>query len=901
MTNHRYQLGGSLDIEDANYVVREADSQLYRALKEGEFCYVLSSRQMGKSSLLVRTKYHLENCGFCCAALDLTGIGSDNITPEQWYKGLISQLYLGFNLVGKLKLKEWWLSHQDISLIQKLNAFIVDVLLVEYSDRKLVIFIDEIDSIFGLPFSTDDFFTFIRFCYNQRAIFPVYRRINFAVFGVATPSSLIENSNRTPFNIGKSIQLDGFSFVQSRHLLETPYLSSGDRRLALQEILLWTRGQPFLTQKLCHLLSEYLDTSEYHDRAIEQIVEQNIISNWRSQDEPEHLRTISDRILNSDITSVRILEIYRQILLCDFIPRNNSIEHSELLLSGIVIDKQGNLVAKNPIYQKVFNLRWVENRLNELRPYSSQLDRWIDSKQQDESQLLQGIYLQQALNWANGKKLSELDYQFLGAAQELARYQVEEKLNTEKNTRQKIEIALEASATAVSILSEVRKKAKRKVTKLKLSKTWLSAIVFIATILVILLRDFGSFQAWELSTFDLFMRSRPINTVENKITIIGINERDIQAIKSYPISDRILANAINKIKSDRPTGIGIDIYRDLPVPPGTSELKKAFLNTDNLWGIEKVVGSQVNPAQELARSGRVGFSDLVLDRDGKVRRALLAYDTGNDEIGYSFSLQLALQYLTQWNIKPQPTPNTNQIELGKANFVPLESNSGNYVDAKTKGYQILLNYHGIQSQFTTYSLQDLLTNKVPRSAIKNRLVIIGVTASSVNDFFATPYSSQKLIPGIYIHANAISQILAAALHNEGLFQVLPDRNEWLWILLWSLVGVALSAIATSHFKTLLSIIISLTLLSLTAYLSFLLGWWLPLITPAIAIVFAVSLARLITLKQREKIELEEIVRLLLKIAKYKPAAGKIAIEYLKQGENKENKNRIDDLVDKSCS
>lgn len=228
MINYRYQVGGSLQYQDLTYVERDADAQLYKALQQGEFCYVLNSRQMGKSSLLVRTKHRLEEAGFCCAAIDLTGIGSKHINSEQWYRGLISELYLGFNLIGKINLKKWWAAHDDISLVQKLHKFILDILLAEfcdhkvpaYADRKLVIFIDEIDSIFSLPFSSDDFFAFIRFCYNQRAIASEHNRINFAIFGVANPSSLIRDRQRTPFNIGQAISLTGFSVEQSLSLAQ---------------------------------------------------------------------------------------------------------------------------------------------------------------------------------------------------------------------------------------------------------------------------------------------------------------------------------------------------------------------------------------------------------------------------------------------------------------------------------------------------------------------------------------------------------------------------------------------------------------------------------------------------------------------------------------------------------
>ncbi|WP_442921685.1 AAA-like domain-containing protein [Microcoleus sp. Aus8_D2] len=220
MVNYAYQVGGSLATDAPSYVDRQADLQLYGSLKSGEFCYVLNSRQMGKSSLLVRTSLRLQQEGFICTSLDLTSIGSENITPAQWYKGVASQLWLGLDLLGKFNLKSWWREGEEVSLLQRLSWFIEELLLRQFPTERLVIFIDEIDSILSLDFPVDDFFAWVRFCYNQRAINPEYQRITFAIFGVATPSDLIADRTRTPFNIGKAIELHGFELSEAHPLLK---------------------------------------------------------------------------------------------------------------------------------------------------------------------------------------------------------------------------------------------------------------------------------------------------------------------------------------------------------------------------------------------------------------------------------------------------------------------------------------------------------------------------------------------------------------------------------------------------------------------------------------------------------------------------------------------------------
>lgn len=197
MASYRYYIGGSLGTNAPTYVVRQADEELYQALQTGEFCYVLSSRQMGKSSMMVRTSHLLQKQGSLCTTVDLTRIGGKNITPLQWYKGVVTELWRGFDLLENFNLKSWWRDSEDISLLQRLSYFIEDILLVQFPLDKIVIFIDEIDSILNLNFSVDDFFALIRFCYNQRAINSEYNRITFAIFGVATPRGASQFGKKT--------------------------------------------------------------------------------------------------------------------------------------------------------------------------------------------------------------------------------------------------------------------------------------------------------------------------------------------------------------------------------------------------------------------------------------------------------------------------------------------------------------------------------------------------------------------------------------------------------------------------------------------------------------------------------------------------------------------------------
>ena len=355
--------------------MRRSDDDLYNALLAGEYCYVLNARQMGKSSLRIRTMSKLQAQGIACAEVELNGIGSQEITAPQWYGGIIQELVSGFEL--QVNWYSWWREREALSPVQRLGEFI-DKILLKQTSQKLVIFVDEIDCVLGLSFPTDEFFALIRNCYDRRANKSEYRRLTFALLGVATPSDLIQSQNSTPFNIGQAIELRGFQLHESSALALGFAGKASNPEAVLREVLNWTGGQPFLTQKLCWLIvTTYASIPAGGEaRAVEQLVQARILDNWEFQDEPEHLRTIRDRLLRNARSSERLLKLYRQILQRGKIAVKNCHEHLELRLSGLVSQQQGTLAVKSRIYESIFDLNWVRQKLKALEEKTVLLPFW---------------------------------------------------------------------------------------------------------------------------------------------------------------------------------------------------------------------------------------------------------------------------------------------------------------------------------------------------------------------------------------------------------------------------------------------------------------------------------------------------------------------------------------------
>lgn len=454
-----YQVGGSLPADAPSYVERQCDRDYYELLKERKYCYVFNCRQMGKSSLRVRVTHKLQAEEIVCATIDPQKIGVE-VTCEQWYASAIRSLVGDLDLKNKFDLRSWIRERELLSPVQRFAEFIETVVLQEI-DAPIVIFVEEIDRLLSLKFGMDDFFGLVRSFFEDRPTKLEYNRLTFSFLGVATPTDLIQSHNTSAFNIGYAVEMAGFTLTEALPLMQGLASKVANSQDYLAEAVKWTGGQPFLIQRLLGMMEKELAGIAPPENIavwVENLVQERIVTNWESQDAPPHLTTIRDRVLSvEEKLRGRMLGCYQQVLADGELDDDRSEERSKLRLTGLVVRREGKLISYNPIYGLVFDNKWVEGQLADLRPefYASAFRAWQDAEQKD-GFLLRGEALQNADEWARGKRLSDADEEFLRESREMEMVESNLKFEAERQAR-------ETAEERAIILDDAKQKADRRV------------------------------------------------------------------------------------------------------------------------------------------------------------------------------------------------------------------------------------------------------------------------------------------------------------------------------------------------------------------------------------------------------------------------------------------------------
>ncbi len=376
----------------------------------------------------------------------------------------------------------------------------------------------------------------------------------------------------------------------------------------------------------------------------------------------------------------------------------------------------------------------------------------------------------------------------------------------------------------------------------------ISSVFLISALLGILLlciRATGVFQPAELALYDWNLRMRTSVGVPRVPTVIvAITEEDIQQQGTYPITDESLANLLEMIQSYQPRSIGLDIYRDIAVPPGNQHLKEVLLDNPNIIGVMKVAGGRtggINPPPSLLGTDQVGFTDIIVDPDGIVRRGLL-YQEGEHAPLPSLSLQLAFLYLKKESIFPKPDPYyPEHLRLGQSTLIPYQKEMGGYINVDDRGYQVFLDYLEGNDSVPQYSLRDLKEGRISRSDLQDKIVIVGVVADSVPDLFHLPV--KKFASGAEVHAAMANQLVRAAMGKYSPITPLGIEWEWAVVLAATILGGGIGCWVKSLWKYMVVNVVFICGLLIFGILLFSQGHWIPEVSMAVG--FMVSSAALV--------------------------------------------------------
>jgi len=376
--------------------------------------------------------------------------------------------------------------------------------------------------------------------------------------------------------------------------------------------------------------------------------------------------------------------------------------------------------------------------------------------------------------------------------------------------------------------------------KIGLSAGLVSLIIgLLACVAVWTARGLGLFQGAELRVYDTFLRWRAKNAPDDpRIVLIKITENDISNPKlgDWPLWDADLARLLEILEEQHPAAIGVDMYRNLPVPKNGSQLTRlndVLLSNNNIiciWNPGDAQHHGIPPPPVLkSYTERLGINSFTPDYqiDKIVRRGLLFSSDGTSSFP-SLTLQLALLYSLSKGI---PFEMEGNIRLGKTIFRPFEKNDGAYVNADAGGYQMLLDFKGPKN-FPSYTLTEAFSGQIPPGALRDKVVILGVTADYAMDYFVTPIEYQHR--GVEVHAQMLSQLLRAGVEGDRPLEVWPSWKESIWVFVWCLLGTALGYWVRSPWKFVLLTSACLLVLGACAWWGFRAGFWILSATPGTA-------------------------------------------------------------------
>ncbi|NMG19969.1 CHASE2 domain-containing protein [Brasilonema bromeliae] len=441
-------------------------------------------------------------------------------------------------------------------------------------------------------------------------------------------------------------------------------------------------------------------------------------------------------------------------------------------------------------------------------------------------------------------------------------------------------------------INEVIKKWLRRIPWSGIRTTLLMSVG--VTTLVVLTRFSAILEPFEFFFFDQMMRFQSAEKQDDRLLLVQITKEDIANFGSGNINslpDKVMSDLLTTLINNKPKAIGLDLYREVATDK-KSKLYSLLKNTPNLFAVCKVanpeVDSEGNTHPPEVPEERIGFSDLLEDKDHVVRRQLLRMDvkeiennpcSNKQKTMESFSFKLAQHYLGKEKKYKQTK---NGLASGNVVLEPLGgSMTGGHQSTKwLYGYQVLLNYRSVctseKSRLPPCSphkiakairVQDVIEygpkkelkqfpkDKLKQEDVKNKIILIGTKREGVDILAGTPFSfggGEPEISGVTLQAQMVSQLVSAVEDGRHLLRVWFIGHEILWILFWSLVGGFLTQFIRAPRKLILSITVTFLSLYVFCLIFFTsIKLWIPFVPPALSLLSTSGVVVYIRLKSRK--------------------------------------------------
>ncbi len=358
-SNVYFYTSGALPRDYPGYISRPADYAAWRALQQGKLIYTIAPRQVGKTSLLKRLAARLSDQGWCCCQVDLATFG--NLERAHWFQRIGERIAQACHATAAIADLDGLVDQQAF------RTFLLDTIGLRNpaAPARLALFFDEVEGLRGMEFS-DDFLMTLRDLYQHREDYPGHLLISFA--GAVDPQALIKDQSISPFNIAEEITLNDFTAAETQQL--TGYLEQMNLPVEAAvhaQLYAWTGGHPYLTQRLCEIITTWADTraiSRITPEVVDRAVQTGLLAP-RSRD--KNIKHVESKLYELLSESPRPLDapaqkLWQRLRLGEPVYSTEPGFYALYLTGAVAEASDGQIQLRNRIYRVALGLDEVDGR-----------------------------------------------------------------------------------------------------------------------------------------------------------------------------------------------------------------------------------------------------------------------------------------------------------------------------------------------------------------------------------------------------------------------------------------------------------------------------------------------------------------------------------------------------------